>query len=105
MTDVGQHAKAEDHVYGEVDNESDLRHIYQAIRRDVEQANTRDQLTDLYRRAGYLITLTYAPAWKKKFGEQIDDLRRVAEAEFAETARTINRRAVEIGTEPDYDET
>jgi hypothetical protein len=59
----------------------------------------------LYRRAGYLITLAYASAWKKKFGPEVDDLRRVAESEFATTARAINRRANKIGTEPDYDET
>jgi hypothetical protein len=29
----------------------------------------------------------------------------VAEDEFANTARKINRRAEEVGTDPDYDET
>ena len=61
-------------------------------------------LTELYRRAGYLITLTHAPSWKEKFGDEADDLRRAAEAEFATTARAINRRAEAIGTEADYDE-
>jgi len=94
-----------EHVYGEVDNETDLRGIFAAIRRDVAQAMTREELTKLYRRAEYLITLMYSPAWEKKFGPKIDDLRRVAESEFTVTARAINARAAEIGTEPDYDET
>ncbi|MEA2513678.1 MAG: hypothetical protein QOJ59_3165 [Thermomicrobiales bacterium] len=92
------------HVYGEVDNVRDLREIFGKIRHDVERADSRDELTELYRRAGYLVTLSFAPAWKKKFGDQIDEIRRVAEEEFAKTARAINKRAEEIGTEPDYDE-
>ena len=92
------------HVYGEVNSEKDLKDIFEAIRRDVERADARDELTELYRRAGYLITLTRAPSWRKKFGDKAEELRRLAEEEFTRTARVINRRAAEIGTEPDYDE-
>lgn len=60
--------------------------------------------TELYRRAGYLITLTDAPAWEKKFDEDIDEIREAAEEEFAKTARVINRRAEAVGTEANYDE-
>lgn len=35
-------------------------------------------MTELYRRAGYLITLTYAPSWAEKFGNVALRLRRVA---------------------------
>jgi hypothetical protein len=95
----------ERHAYGEVDNVADLRHIFEAIRRDVANASSRQELTELYRRAGYLATLTFAPAWQKKFGSVVDELRRVAEREFASTARAINERAAAIGVEPNYDET
>jgi hypothetical protein len=95
----------EEHVYGEVDNEADLRKIYEEICSDIARANTREELTKLYRRAGYLITLTYSPAWREKFGDQVEELRRMAEREFAATARALNQRAAEIGAEPDYDET
>jgi hypothetical protein len=91
-------------VYGEVENRTDLEEIFSAIRGDVEQARSREVLTELYRRAGYLITLTHAPSWKEKFGDEADDLRGLAENEFARTARAINRRAEAIGTEADYDE-
>jgi hypothetical protein len=95
----------DEHVYGEVEDEGDLRQIFAEIRRDVARATTRKELTRLYRRAEYLITLTYSPAWQKKFGPKIDALRQVAEEEFTATARAINARAADIGTDPDYDET
>jgi len=93
------------HVYGEVENKTDLKEVFTAIRGDVEEALSREALTELYRRAGYLITLTHAPSWKEKFGDEADDLREAAEDEFARTARAINRRAGTIGTDADYDET
>jgi hypothetical protein len=92
------------HIYGEVDNKTDLKNVFSEIRQDVENARSRSDLTELYRRAGYLITLTKASSWKEKFGDDIDDIREVAEEEFATTARKINRRAEEIGTVADYDE-
>jgi hypothetical protein len=94
----------EEHVYGEVDNKTDLQDIYSQIRDDVEKADSRDRLTELYRRAGYLITLTNAASWEDKFGDKIDDIRSTAEEEFSRTARAINRQAENIGTEADYDE-
>jgi hypothetical protein len=92
------------HVYGEVDNEADLRKISGEIRDDVSKAKSRADLTKLFRRAGYLVTLTYSPAWHEKFGAKANDLRRLADDEFATTARQINQRATKIGTDADYDE-
>ena len=92
------------HIYGEVDNKTDLKEVFTEIRRDVENAGSRSDLTELYRRAGYLITLTNASSWEKKFGDEIDDIRATAEQEFAKTARKINSQAGKIGTEADYDE-
>ena len=91
--------------YGHVNSEADLREIVAEIREDVAAASSRDELTQLYRRAEYLITLTSAPAWQKKFGDRVDALRRTAEAEFASVAHAINQRAAEIGSAADYDET
>jgi hypothetical protein len=61
-------------------------------------------LTELYKRARYPITLTHAPSWDQKFGKDATALRHVGEDEFHKTARKINRRATESGTNPDYDE-
>ncbi|MCA9878210.1 MAG: hypothetical protein KC442_10530, partial [Thermomicrobiales bacterium] len=92
-------------VYGEVNNDADLRKIFAAIRGDVETAATREDLTRLYRRAEYLLALTYAPAWHKKFGSGAEALRRTAAAEFTTTAHAINQRAAMVGVAADYDET
>ncbi len=92
------------HIYGEVNNKTDLKRVFQAIRGNVRQARSRQSLTELYRRAGYLITLTHAPSWRESFGRKAGELRDAAESEFATTARKINRQARTIGTEPNYDE-
>ncbi len=91
-------------IYGEVHNKTDLAEIFLKIRKDVDEATARGGLTELYRRAGYLITLTHAPSWEEKYGKDAPSLRETAEGEFATTARAINRKAREIGTEDDYDE-
>jgi hypothetical protein len=93
------------HVYGTIDNEADLQRVFTDIRRDVANADSRPALTELYRRAGYLITLTYSPSWEEKFGASDGALRKIAEEEFRKTAREINSRAGQIGTEADYHET
>ena len=93
------------HIYGEVDNKTDLKEVFSEIRQDVEKARSRSDLTELYKRAGYLITLTKAPSWKEKFGDDIGDIRETAEEEFSKTARKINNQAEKIGTDADYDET
>ena len=92
------------HVYGEVNSKNDMKRVFSDIRRDVNSAASRPDLTELYKRAGYLITLTHAPSWQEKFGKDAPGLRRVGEDEFRKTARKINRRAAEIGTEADYDD-
>ena len=74
------------------------------IRRDVDLARSRPTLTELYKRAGYMITLTYAPSWAEKFGREASGLRRLGEGEFRKTAHKINRRAKAIGTDANYDE-
>ena len=93
------------HIYGEVHSKTDLKKIFTAIRRDVKEASSWPDLTELYKRAGYLITLTYAPSWEEKFGKEAAQLRKVATEEFGTTARKINQRAEQIGTAADYDET
>ena len=96
---------AEDrHIYGEVNSKTGLKRVFLDIRHDVENARSRPALTELYKRAGYLITLTHAPSWREKFGSKASRLRKVAEDEFTVTARKVNRRASEIDVEPDYDE-
>ena len=91
-------------LYGEIDNKADMREVFDDIRREVGAAKTRPALTELHRRAGYLVTLTYAPSWKLKFGGDTQALRKIGMEEFHRTAKLINRKAEEIGVEADYDE-
>ena len=92
------------HIYGEVNNKTDMKKVFAEIRRDIDNAKSRPALTELYKRAGYLITLTHAPSWKEKFGRDAAALREVGEEEFRKTAKKINRRAVQVGTEADFDD-
>jgi hypothetical protein len=92
------------HIYGKVNNESGMRRIFTEIRHNVAEAKSRPALTELYKRAGYLIALTQAPSWEEKFGRKAGALRRVGKEEFHKTAMKINRRAKQIGTESDYDD-
>jgi hypothetical protein len=93
------------HIYGEVNSKTGMKQVFTEIRHDVEDASSRPALTELYKRAGYLITLTHAPSWHEKFGPDAEVLRRVGEEEFRKTAKKINRRAAQIGTEADFDDT
>jgi len=96
---------ADRHIYGSVNGKADIDRIFAEIRRDVENAKTRPALTELYKRAGYLITLTYAPSWEERFGKEAVGLRKIGKEDFHKTAKKINRRAAQIGTEANYDET
>ena len=96
---------ADRHIYGEINNKTSMKRVFTGIRRDITDAKSRPALTELYKRAGYLITLTYAPSWEEKFGKDVSKLRTVGREEFRKTAQKINHRAAQIGTEADYDET
>jgi hypothetical protein len=64
------------------------------------RTSSRPSLTELYRRAGYLITLTYAPSWDEKFGTDANTLRRIGREEFQKTAKKINSRAKKLEPKP-----
>ena len=91
-------------IYGEINNKTNMREVFTAIRKDVSQAKSRSALSELYKRAGYLITLTHAPSWREKFGREAKKLRELGKDEFGKTARKINSRAKKIGAEADFDE-
>ncbi len=91
-------------VYGHVERKADIDRIFAEIRDDLGHAKSRATLTELYRRAGYLITLTYAPSWDKRFGDEAASLRREARADFRKLVKSLNARAEAIGETGDYDE-
>ncbi len=91
-------------VYGHVGSKADIDSIFGEIRGDLHHAKSRETLTELYRRAGYLITLTYAPSWEERFGDRAAGLRHEAEADFRKLAKQINAKAEDIGVAGDYDD-
>jgi hypothetical protein len=92
------------HIYGEINSKTGMKNVFLMIRKDTDRAGSRPALTELYKRAGYLITLTHAPSWEEKFGKDAGALRKLGEEEFSKTAKKINHRAREINTKADYDE-
>jgi len=91
------------HIHGEV-NKIDLRRIFRELREDVEKATSHKDLTELYKRTGYMITLTHATPIDEKFDRTIKIQRGIAEREFARTVRKINSQAKKIGIEANYNE-
>src|SRR5262245_26836561 len=92
-------------MYLEVDSAAELKSAFLEIRAEVEKADSKFKLTDLYNRAGFLIILANDTFWERKFFGDLKDLRDIAEAEFELTARQINTQAEKIGLQGNYDET
>jgi hypothetical protein len=81
---------------------TDLRQSFRKIREDAEQATNRTELTELYKRAVYLIMMTHGSPLKED--REMKRRRLLAEIEFGRTVRTINRRAKKIDVVADFDE-
>ena len=88
---------------GEV-HEKDLYQVFREIREEVERAQSHEELTELYKRTGYMITMTHATPVKEKSDRDLKRRRDIAEREFSRTVHAINKRAKEIGVEADYSE-
>lgn len=91
-------------IFGEVHSRTALRAAFREIRRDIARARSANALRELHGRAGYVVSLTYAPSWQERFGESLADVRALALEEFARSARAINRRAEALGEPVRYDE-
>lgn len=93
--------KKDPDVHGE-SGKKDLRLVFREIREDVEKATTSEDLTELYKRAAYMIMMTHASPVNND--REVQTRRRVAEREFARTVQTVNRRAKKIDAQADYSE-
>jgi hypothetical protein len=91
------------HIYGEVNSAEDIRRINRIIRQEMDTVTTREELTELKKRSDYLCTLTHSPSWRKRFGEKVRALRRVALHENRRTVEHANRVAATHGWPADYD--
>src|ERR1700687_5305612 len=81
------------HIYGEVNSIKDIREINRKIRQEMDRATTRPELTELKKRSDYLCTLTFSPAWQKRFGKKVVRLREVAMEENRKTVEHANKVA------------
>ena len=90
-------------IYGDVHSRTALRAAFREIRRDIGAARSPSALQELYRRAGYVVSLTYEPSWQERFGAELEEIRRLATEEFARSARAINRRAETLRSDDRYE--
>ena len=89
-------------IYGKVESAEDIRRINCLIRDEMLQVEDEAQLSELKKRSDYLCTLTYSPFWKKRFGEQIEQLRQVALEENRVTVKEANIIAKYKGFDKEY---
>jgi hypothetical protein len=82
---------------------TNVRQTFKEIRDAVDKAQSREDLTELYKQTAYMILMTHSTPIDEK-DREMKRRRETAEREFARTVRVINRRAKKIGVEPDYNE-
>src|SRR5215210_1440237 len=82
---------------------TNVRQTFKEIREAVEKAQSREDLTELYKQTVYMILMTHSTPLDEK-NREMKRRRETTEREFSRAARTINRRAKKIGAEPDYSE-
>ena len=91
-------------VYLEIDSKAVLINAFSEIRDEVEKATSKPELSDLYYRAGYLVSLANDAFWERRFFDDIEEIHHTAEQQFKQTARKINSWAEKLGSEGNYDE-
>jgi hypothetical protein len=82
---------------------TDVKRTFEEIREALEKAQSREDLTELYKQTVYMILMTHSTPLDEK-DREMKRSRDTTEKEFARTVRSINRQAKKIGVEPDYDE-
>jgi len=94
---------ARDTLIDEIHDRKDVRRTFAEIRAALEKAASREDLTELYKQAVYMILMTHSSPVNEK-DSAIKRRRQSTEREFARTVRLINQKAKKIGVEPDYNE-
>jgi hypothetical protein len=90
-------------IYGEVNSPADIREINTQTRHEMDDVSSREDLTELKKRADYLCALSLAPSWKEKFGGESGKIMRAAKAEDRKTTKKANAVAKKHGWDADYD--
>ena len=81
----------------------DVRHTFEDIRNVLEKAESKEDLTELYKQAVYMILMTHSSPLNEK-DREMKRRRKMTEREFVRTVAMINRQATKIGVEADYSE-
>jgi hypothetical protein len=77
---------------------------FKEIREAVKETQSKEELTELYKRSVYMILMTHSSPIDEKVDRDVKRKRQTAEREFAWTAHMINKQAKKIGVEADHDE-
>ena len=94
----------ETHMTDEVNaDRTDLKRTFSEIREALEKAQSREDLTELYKQSVYMILMTHSTPLDEK-DKEMKSRRETTEREFATTVREINEQAKKLGTEANYDE-
>jgi hypothetical protein len=100
----GVNAMSKDTLIEEI--HEDRRHVrrtFKEIRDVLEKAQTKEDLTELYKQAVYMILMTHSSPVNEK-DQDLKQRRETVEREFRRTVGMINQRAKKIGVEADYSE-
>jgi hypothetical protein len=92
------------HSKKDVNPRTDLLGTFRELRENVEKAQSKEELTELYKRSIYMILMTHSTPVNEKFDKDVRRRRETTEREFARTVRMINQRAKKLGVEADYNE-
>jgi hypothetical protein len=95
---------SEPHDKNDVNPRTDMRGTFNEIRETIDKAQTKEDLTELYKRSVYMILMTHSSPLDDKLDQDLKRKREVAEKEFVRTVHMINQRAKEINVEADYSE-
>jgi len=95
---------SETHTHVEGNARTDMKGRFKEIREAVEKAQSKEELTELYKRSVYMILMTHSSPIDEKVDRDLKRKRQAAEREFARSVRLINRQARKINVEADYDE-
>ncbi|HEX5807487.1 MAG TPA: hypothetical protein VFY25_02390 [Anaerolineales bacterium] len=94
----------ENHIHDMESDPTDVRGRFREIRETLEQAETQEELTELYKRSVFMILMTHSTPLDEKADRELKRRREITEKEFTRTVRMINRQAKKIGAEADFSE-
>lgn len=95
---------AKDTLIEEIHHErQDVKNTFKDIRDALEKAETKEDLTELYKQAVYMILMTHSTPVNEK-DREMNRRREKTEREFGRTVRAINQRAKKIAVEANYNE-